>query len=126
MCLEEGVKDGSFRADLYYRLKVIELELPPLRDRAGDIPDLIKHFIEEIGMKLSTNVSEVSEQALALLCKYRWPGNVRELRNVIERSLVLGEGPTVMPADLPSEIAGERWKAERPACVRRADPRVAD
>src|SRR5436190_18278455 len=99
--LEKAVREGRFREDLYYRLNVIPIALPPLRDRRTDIPLLVDHFVAKYagGRKRS-----VSDEALKALVAYDWPGNVRELESVIERALLLGEGDRTQPADLPAAI----------------------
>ncbi len=98
------VKDGSFREDLYYRLKVVEIKLPPLRDRKGGIPILVHHFLSLFREKLKRNIHGISDQAMEALARYSWPGNVRELRHVIERACVLCEGPTISLEHFPEEI----------------------
>ena len=98
--LAKAVKEGKFREDLYYRLNVIQIHLPPLRERAGDIEDLVKHYVAELG----GSARSISPEAMSALCAYRWPGNVRELRNTIERMVVLG-GDRLDVGDLPPEIA---------------------
>ena len=98
------VKDGSFREDLYYRLKVVEIKLPPLRDRKGGIPILVHHFLSLFREKLKRNIHGISDQAMEALAKYSWPGNVRELRHVIERACVLCEGSTISLEHFPEEI----------------------
>jgi len=100
----EKVKDGSFREDLYYRLKVVEIKLPPLRDRKGGIPILVHHFLSMFREKLKRNIHGISDQAMDALTKYSWPGNVRELRHVIERACVLCEGPTISLEHFTEEI----------------------
>lgn len=85
--LAELVRDGKFREDLYYRINVVELRIPPLRQRVGDIPILVNHFIEKLNGELGVRVSGVDHGAMALLCQYPWPGNIRELENMIERAL---------------------------------------
>lgn len=100
----EKVKDGSFREDLYYRLKVVEIRLPPLRDRKGGIPILVHHFLSLFREKLKRNIHGISDQAMETLARYSWPGNVRELRHVIERACVLCEGPTISLEHFPEEI----------------------
>jgi len=99
--LEVAVREGQFREDLYYRLRVIELYLPPLRERPEDIPDLVRHFMAEIGESLPNRVAGISDRAMQRLKRYTWPGNVRELRNIIERALVLVEGDEIGPEDIP-------------------------
>lgn len=98
------VKDGSFREDLYYRLKVVEIKLPPLRDRKGGIPILVHHFLSLFREQLGRNIHRISDQAMDVLASYSWPGNVRELRHVIERACVLCEGPTISLEHFPEEI----------------------
>jgi len=102
--LRAAVRDGHFRLDLYYRLDVVSLTLPPLRERPGDIPALARHFLERYRRELKRDLMEVRADALACLRRYSWPGNVRELENVIERAVVLTEGPEVTARDLPAEI----------------------
>jgi len=99
--LAAAVREGKFREDLYYRLNVIQISLPPLRERTGDIEDLVNHFVKSLGGAFRS----VSEEAMAALCAYRWPGNVRELRNVVERMVVLADRNELGMADLPPEIA---------------------
>jgi two-component system response regulator HydG len=86
--LQEAVRDGKFRDDLYYRLNVVTMYLPPLRERREDIPLLVRHFLERTGNELRKEVSEVSEGGLSILMQYDWPGNVRELENAIERAII--------------------------------------
>jgi len=100
----EKVKDGSFREDLYYRLKVVEIKLPPLRDRKGGIPILVHHFLSMFREKLKRNIHGISDQAMEALARYTWPGNVRELRHIIERACVLCDGPTISLEHFPEEI----------------------
>jgi two-component system response regulator AtoC len=102
--LEADVAAGRFRADLYYRINVVRLHLPPLRDRREDIPELVRHFIQLYARRLSLSVNAVSPAAMRLLMEYAWPGNVRELENVIERSLVMAEGTQVEAEQLPAPI----------------------
>ncbi|MEN8198448.1 MAG: sigma 54-interacting transcriptional regulator [Thermodesulfobacteriota bacterium] len=100
----EKVKDGSFREDLYYRLKVVEIKLPPLRERKDGIPILVHHFLSLFRKKLNRNIHGISDQAIESLAAYSWPGNVRELRHIIERACVLCEGPTISLEHFPDEI----------------------
>lgn len=95
---------GKFREDLYYRLKVIDIEMPPLRERKEDIPLLIQSFISRFNQELKKNVSGVSEEALKLLLNYSWPGNVRELENVIQRAITLSRHEEILPEDLPPAL----------------------
>ena len=104
--LAEAVKQGSFREDLFYRVHVIAIALPPLRERTGDIPLLAYHFLRRYNRNRETPVEEISTEALALLEGYSWPGNVRELQNVIERACALTEGPRIERHDLPEPLRG--------------------
>jgi DNA-binding NtrC family response regulator len=106
--LAEEVKQKRFREDLYYRLNVIELKLPPLRERREDIPLLVAAFLKKCGEARGRPVKAVGESALAVLMDYAWPGNVRELENVIERAVTLARGETIVPDDLPPAIQGVR------------------
>jgi len=104
--LEADVRSGAFRSDLYYRLKVVEISLPPLRERVTDLPSLVEHFLLRLAERLGRDRQRLSAEALAALARYSWPGNVRELRNVIEQSAVLASGPTVELSDLPAVVTG--------------------
>lgn len=97
--LKQLVKEGGFREDLYYRLNVIEIELPPLRDRLDDVPLLAQHFISIYNKKFRKNVHGIRPEAISQLLSYSWPGNVRELKNVIERAIILGNGQWVEQQD---------------------------
>jgi two-component system, NtrC family, response regulator AtoC len=105
--LEEEVKRGNFREDLYYRLNVIPIVLPPLRDRREDILPLVRHFIAKNCTEMKRKLMAVEREALEILELYRWPGNVRELENVIERTVALADGETITPSDLPAQIREE-------------------
>lgn len=98
--LEEAVKSKDFRADLYYRLRVVEIFVPPLRDRKQDIPLLVEHFMEQLRHHAARRLTGIAPAALELLTRHNWPGNVRELRNVLERAIVLGSHTTIDPEDL--------------------------
>jgi len=102
--LKAKVTEGSFREDLYFRLRIIDIHLPPLREREGDIVLLTNHFLHHFAEKLGKNFTGISKQALALLCQYNWPGNIRELEHVIERACVLSQGTTISTENLPEEI----------------------
>ena len=102
--LREKVKNGSFREDLYFRLLIIDIHLPPLHDRSGDIELLTNHFIEHFAKKIGKTITGISEQALALLCRYDWPGNVRQLEHSIERACILCPGTTISTEQFPEEI----------------------
>jgi len=102
--LSEEVKKGRFRDDLFYRINVLPISIPPLRERKEDIPLLVSHFINKYNMRLGTEIEGVSSEVMHLFMEYMWPGNVRELENVIERAMVLSEQPIIQPSDLPSHI----------------------
>jgi two-component system response regulator AtoC len=112
--LTRAVAEGKFREDLFYRLNVLPLRLPPLRDRKEDIPLLVGHFIQKYNQQHRLNLQGVSESSLARLLEYPWPGNVRELENAIERAMILTMGEKIESDSLPSEVLGERapWKKE--------------
>jgi DNA-binding NtrC family response regulator len=104
--LDALVDEGAFREDLLYRLRVVHIELPPLRERREDIPALAIHFAEELGRRHGRPIAELADDARRALLAHDWPGNVRELRNAIERAVVLAEGPTLAAADLPATVTG--------------------
>ncbi len=106
--LEAAVKEGRFREDLFYRLNVIPIEIPPLRERVDDIPLLCGFFIEKYSKKFGRNPITVTGEATKVLTGYSWPGNVRELENAIERLLVLKDNDIVTPSDLPERMTGKR------------------
>jgi DNA-binding NtrC family response regulator len=103
--LERSLKEGLLREDLYHRLNVLPIALPPLKERKDDIPTLAKYFLQKNSQATRRNFSKITEQAQEKLTAYDWPGNVRELANVIERAVVLGSGPTLVVEDLPTRIA---------------------
>lgn len=105
--LPKMVEEGKFREDLFYRLHVIPIYLPPLRERKEDIPELVRHFLRKKCAQLGRKVPEVDPKALELLMEYDWPGNVRELENVLERAIVLCEGDRIGPSDLPLLVERE-------------------
>jgi len=102
--LPKEVSNKTFREDLYYRLNVLPIHLPPLRDRKSDVPVLINYFIQTLGPQLNPELTGVSHDALNVLKNYEWPGNVRELENTVERALVLADGPEIVPGDLPAKM----------------------
>ncbi len=102
--LKKEVKQGKFRDDLYYRLNVIPIRLPPLRDRKIDIPLLVEHFLQEAGERYNREPLKVSSKAMSLMLDYRWPGNVRELQNAIQFAFVKCSGNTISAAELPLEL----------------------
>ncbi|MCA9473742.1 MAG: sigma-54 dependent transcriptional regulator [Nitrospirales bacterium] len=111
--LKKLVEQGKFREDLYYRLNVVTIVLPPLRDRFQDIPTLVDHFLAKYGTMGSKKVTNVGSQAMALLMQYDWPGNVRELEHTIEHAIVMAGRSTIMPQDLPETITSQG--ASKPA-----------
>lgn len=117
--LEKAVAAGTFREDLYYRLNVIHLDVPPLRDRAEDVPLLVQHFLNKARTKTGRKVGSVSRAAAQLLATYDWPGNVRELENTIERAVLLAAGDRIEPQDLPTRVRGL-------GSERRAAPQLPD
>ena len=118
--LKQAVEAGSFREDLYYRLKVITISIPPLRERREDIPLLVDHFLYKHRANLRKKAGRMSDEAMGMLTRYSWPGNVRELENALIRALVLCPGEVIEPRDLPEEIRGadrekKKEEAEAPA-----------
>ena len=103
--LEELVKAGKFREDLFFRLRVVEIQLPPLRERTGDIPLLAQKFLREFAQENGKSVNDFTADALQLLMNYNWPGNVRELRTAIEHAVVLCRGEKISARDLPRHAA---------------------
>ena len=110
--LEESMRAGKFREDLFYRLNIIPINLPPLRERKTDIPLLANHFLKQLNGTAESKT--ISEEAMHFLVNYSWPGNIRELANFVERMLVLSIGSTITPRDLPEKILGdapkEKWQ----------------
>lgn len=105
--LEQAMKDGTFRSDLFYRLAILQIPLPPLRERPGDILLFASRFVEDFNKSLVRNVRRISPEAQHLLLAYSWPGNVREVKNVIERAMILSNSDELLPIHLPHEIAGQ-------------------
>jgi two-component system response regulator AtoC len=105
--LEEEVGKGTFREDLFYRLNVLPIKLPPLRNRPEDIPLLSQHFIDKFSISLDKEIKGITSAAMSILLKHSWPGNVRELENVIERAVVLAEGKNLVPENFPSKLGAE-------------------
>ncbi|MFC1716057.1 sigma-54-dependent transcriptional regulator [Candidatus Poribacteria bacterium] len=99
--LEEAIENGTFREDLYYRINVVPIYIPPLRERKEDIPELAAHFMKKFAGKVSNRVTNISPEAMDLLISYNWRGNVRELENAIERAMVLADGDTILAEHLP-------------------------
>ena len=104
--LDEEVKAGRFREDLYFRINVVTVHLPPLRERREDIPILVAHFLAKLARRERRAPAALSPEALKLLSAYAWPGNVRELENAIERAVAVAKGNVVLPSDLPPEVGG--------------------
>lgn len=102
--LEEAVANGKFREDLYYRLKVLEIHLPPLRERVEDIPLLVYYFMEKFSKENNLSVTKISKEAMDQLLRYHWPGNIRELENKVEQAVVMADGDTLYPHHFSSEI----------------------
>ncbi|UCF18864.1 MAG: sigma-54-dependent Fis family transcriptional regulator [Gemmatimonadota bacterium] len=119
--LEQEVRNGAFRSDLYYRINVVHIHLPPLRQRTEDIPPLIRHFVESFSKQLNVNVEGFEPAAMKLLLGYSWYGNVRQLENVVERAMVLAEGPTIRPDDLPEFVRHPEVSPNGPLETLRAD-----
>ena len=111
--LDKLVQEGSFREDLYYRLKVIPIEIPPLRDRRSDIPLLVHHFLENIARNKKKKIKGLSKDVMRAFMGYEWPGNVRELENIIERMVILSEGISLTLDDVPEKIS-HRQVSEQP------------
>jgi transcriptional regulator with PAS, ATPase and Fis domain len=102
--LEKAVSDGTFREDLYYRLNVFTIFIPPLRERKGDIPVLANYFVQKYARTMGKSISSLSPEAMDTLVRYNWPGNVRELENAVERAMVVGKAPAIRPEDLPYQL----------------------
>jgi len=98
------VKNGSFREDLFYRLNVIQIRMPALRERKGDIPLLAEHFLRRFSLSMAKSVKSISKEAMAILEQYDFPGNVRELENIIERSVALENHSAILPESLPQKL----------------------
>lgn len=110
--IEEEMEKGDFRKDLYYRLSVLSLTVPPLRERVDDIPALVTHFLGKLGKKMNKDILGISGEALETLMRYPWPGNIRELINVIERAIILCRSNMISLADLPQGIYAGRRSAQ--------------
>ena len=104
--LEAMVKAKSFREDLYYRLNVVRIRMPALRERPEDVPAIVDFYLQNLAKQRKTRVSRIAPEAVAVLQEYGWPGNVRELENVVYRSAIVARGDTILPKDLPAEVAG--------------------
>ncbi|MFT6363999.1 MAG: DNA-binding NtrC family response regulator, partial [Planctomycetota bacterium] len=104
--LEAMVKEGTFREDLLFRLKVVTIDLPALRDRVGDVPLLLEHFIRELSTEHGRPIEGIDPEARTVLARYPWPGNVRELRNVVENMVLLARGTVLGLDDIPVSVGG--------------------
>ena len=112
--LEEAAAAGEFREELYYRINVFSIQLPPVRDRKSDIPLLVDHFVQKFALAMGKPVREVSPEGLDLLMRYSWPGNVRELENVVHRAVLMCDGPTIGCGDLvPAPAASAEAASSR-------------
>lgn len=110
--LEDAIREGKFREDLYYKISVVPVIVPPLRERREDIPVLVEHFLREHALRVGGTMKKMEHYAQEFLERYPWPGNISELRNSVERAIALAEGTTIKPADLPSKVT---QKVEAPA-----------
>jgi two-component system response regulator PilR (NtrC family) len=106
--LSKMVAEGGFREDLFYRINVIPLRLPPLRERLDDIPQLAEHFVAKFAEQMGKPINGISKDALTRLRDYAWPGNIRELENAMERAVALERTPTILPDSLPEQLQDER------------------
>ncbi|MDZ7262717.1 MAG: sigma-54 dependent transcriptional regulator, partial [candidate division KSB1 bacterium] len=106
--LEKAVEEGTFREDLYYRINVFSIYLPPLRERRSDIPLLARHFVQKYALAMNKPITEIAPDAMDLLVRYHWPGNVRELENAIERAMVIGKPPRIKAEDLPFQLSARK------------------
>ena len=113
--LTKAVAEGRFREDLYYRINVIPIVLPPLRDRREDIPFIAEHFLAKYAEQMGKEVTAISRGAMELLGQYDWPGNIRELENVIERAVALEGTPTILPESLPPNLRQVKARVEQPS-----------
>ena len=112
--LETAVAEGTFREDLYYRLNVFPIFMPPLRDKKEDIPLLAQHFLKKCNLAVGKDCAGFAPETLALMMQYDWPGNVRELENAVEHAVIVGKGPLILPSDLPSNLATSDTDKENP------------
>jgi transcriptional regulator with PAS, ATPase and Fis domain len=102
--LAKAVAEGRFRQDLFYRISVVPIHLPPLRERVGDVPLLAQHFLKRFATENAKPVGEIDDATMTILQSHMWPGNIRELENVVERGVILARGDVLMPGDLPPEL----------------------
>jgi two-component system response regulator HydG len=104
--LEEAANTRNFRQDLFYRLNVFPIRVPPLRERKEDIPLLVKHFLDKYCLSMDKKITDISQKTMDLLCEYNYPGNVRELENIIQRAIIMAQGPILLPRYLPDKLIG--------------------
>jgi len=122
VALEDAVADGVFREDLYYRLNVVRIELPPLRERADDVPELARHFVRRFAEEYGKELQSISPLVLDALRRYHFPGNVRELQNLVERAVALSRGPQLELADLPERVGQQRLPLEPSSALQAIPP----
>jgi len=120
--LDVMAREGRFREDLYYRLKVIAIHLPALRERMEDLPDLVRHFVARYAEKTGKPVVRISREAMSLLYSYPWPGNIRELENAIERAFAMTNTTVLYPDDFPAEVASHQRTDAKPGSVVESEP----
>jgi two-component system, NtrC family, response regulator AtoC len=120
--LLKEVAQQNFREDLYYRLNVVPIHLPPLRERIEDVPLLVEHFVRKFNERLKKNIARVEDDALERLLSHPWPGNIRELENVLERSILFCEGNSIRARDLPHEVSGQTDAPMRPLSTSASGP----
>ena len=119
--LEHEIGEGNFREDLYYRLNVVPLRIPPLRERGDDVPLLVEHIIEKFNTRLGKEISGIDSEALAILRRHQWPGNIRELENVLERTMLFCKETEISLSDIPEEVRVASKNGPRPSGKRRDD-----
>jgi two-component system response regulator AtoC len=115
--LQTAIAEGKFREDLFYRLNVVPIVLPSLKERSEDIPALVEHFVVKYNARLNRNIERFSDDALDMLKAYAWPGNIRELENIVERTLLFADSPVIEIEDLPAEIAPQNKPCQSPTCA---------
>ncbi|OYD08977.1 helix-turn-helix domain-containing protein [Paludifilum halophilum] len=118
--LEKMVRENRFREDLFYRINVVTLSVPPLRERVEDLPELSEHVLKELSREVGIFVQGIADEAMDILVRYHWPGNVRELKNVLERALHLTDGPAIRPEHLPFHLLQERRETGSPFALKEA------
>lgn len=119
--LKDEIRSGNFREDLYYRLKVIPINIPPVRHRKTDIPLLVGHFLQQVSESNNTEPLLISREAMAIMIDYKWPGNVREIQNAVHFSIVKSNGRTILPSDLPMELKKAQTTSYRRGTSRKLD-----